>query len=138
MKRLAIIALGLLAATVSYAQLDTELKYQVELGATAGNGTYAPLWFTANRYGLSSSEPNSGYLRAGIAYEKELKRNWKVAAGIDLAGTVNHQNSFNVQQLYADISWKVLNLSIGIKERKGFPSMKIPRRKLSTPFGAAI
>lgn len=124
MKRLAIIALGLLAATVSYAQLDTELKYQVELGTTAGNGTYAPLWFTANRYGLSSSEPNSGYLRAGIAYEKELKRNWKVAAGIDLAGTVNHQNSFNVQQLYADISWKVLNLSIGIKERKGFPLEK--------------
>lgn len=124
MKRLTLTATFAFLITAVYAQLDTDLKYRVELGATAGGGTYAPLWFTANRYGLSSVEPNSGYMRAGIAYEKEMRHNWKIAAGIDLAGTVNHQKAFNIQQLYADFSWKVLTLSIGIKERDGFPLEK--------------
>lgn len=124
MKRIASFTLGILATVGLYAQSDTELEYRVELGATAGSGTYAPLWFTANRYGLSSVEPNSGYLRAGIAYEKELQRNWKIAAGIDLAGSVNHEQNFNIQQMYSDLSWKMLTLSVGIKERKWFPLEK--------------
>lgn len=124
MKRFTAIAFGILAIANLYAQSDADLEYRVELGATAGSGTYAPLWFTANRYGLSSVEPNSGYVRAGIAYEKDLKWNWKVAAGIDLAGSVNHEQNFNIQQLYADLSWKVLTLSIGAKERKWFPLEK--------------
>ena len=62
--------IGLLTSTTLYGQqADSTFTYSVELGATAGNGTYAPLWFTANRYGLSSVEPNSGYLRAGVAYD---------------------------------------------------------------------
>ena len=123
-RRILMTAIVLLTGTALYAQLGTELKYRVETGVTAGGGTYAPLWFTANRYGLASSKPNSGYLRAGIAYEKELKRNWNIAAGMDLAGAINHEKGFNVQQLYADLSWKVLTLSIGIKERPGFPLEK--------------
>ena len=79
MKRLTLTATFAFLITAVYAQLDTDLKYRVELGATAGGGTYAPLWFTANRYGLSSVEPNSGYMRAGIAYEKEMRHNWKIA-----------------------------------------------------------
>ena len=125
MKRLILTtAIALLTGGIPYAQSDTELEYRVEMGATAGGGTYAPLWFTANRYGLASTEPNSGYLRAGIAYEKELRRNWKIAAGMDLAGAINQEKSFNVQQLYADLSWKVLTLGVGIKERPGFPLEK--------------
>ena len=125
MKRLILTtAIALLTGGIPYAQSDTELEYRVEMGATAGGGTYAPLWFTANRYGLASTEPNSGYLRAGIAYEKELRRNWKIAAGMDLAGAINQEKNFNVQQLYADLSWKVLTLSVGIKERPGFPLEK--------------
>ena len=64
MKIKAFLLIGLLcSASVSGQQADSILTYRVELGGTAGGGTYAPLWFTANRYGISSVEPNSGYLR---------------------------------------------------------------------------
>ena len=117
--------IGLLTGTALHAQsVDSTLVYRVELGATAGTGTYAPLWFTANRYGLSSVEPNSGYLRAGIAFDRSLRRNWNIKAGFDLAGAINHTKDIQIHQIYADFSWKMLTLSIGEKERSGFPLEK--------------
>lgn len=107
-----------------WGQTDTTLTYRVEASANASDGTYAPLWFTANRFGLSSEKPNSGYLRAGVAYHKELGRNWRLETGVDLAGATRQSADFVIQQLYADISWKMLTLSVGSKERYGFPLEK--------------
>lgn len=122
MKIKAFLLIGLLcSASVSGQQADSILTYRVELGGTAGGGTYAPLWFTANRYGISSVEPNSGYLRAGITYDRQLKRNWRIEAGFDLAGGINHESDVQLHQMYADFSWKMLTLSVGSKERPGFP-----------------
>ena len=112
-----VLCLFLGGASCGLAQTDTLLTYRVEASANASSGSYAPLWFTANRNGLSSQEPNSGYLRAGLAYRQAFNRGWKIGAGLDLAGAVNSPSGFIVQQAYADISWRVLNLSIGSKER---------------------
>lgn len=100
------------------------LDYKVEMSGNAATGTYAPLWLTANRYGLASQEPNSGYLRAGVCYNKSMKHNWRLETGLDLAGAVNQTAPFVVQQAYADISWRMLTLSVGSKERPGFPLEK--------------
>ena len=108
-------------------QAHSDLTYRIEASGNLSNGTYAPLWLTANRYGLSSQEPNSGYIRAGILYDKELKRHWHLKAGLDLAGAANQTSDFVIQQAFADISWKFLRLSIGSKERNGFPLDKNTR-----------
>lgn len=108
-------------------QTGSTLDYRIEAGGNVSEGTYAPLWFTANRYGLSGNEPNSGYLRAGMEYRKPLKNHWRVQAGVDLAGTMNQTSSFVVQQAYGDISWRFLTLSIGSKERAGIPMEKYER-----------
>lgn len=108
-------------------QADSILTYRIEAGAQAGNGTYAPLWFTGNRYGLISNEPNTAYFRAGITYQKEFKHYWHLHAGIDLAGGTNLISNFQLRQFYADFGWKVLNLSFGHKERTGFPLDKNER-----------
>ena len=100
------------------------LDYKVEMSGNAATGTYAPLWLTANRYGLASQEPNSGYLRAGVCYNKSMKHNWRLETGLDLAGAVNQTAPFVVQQAYADLSWRMLTLSVGSKERPGFPLEK--------------
>ena len=112
-----------------YAQTGVSLAYRVEASANASSGEYAPMWLTANRYGLSSVRANSGYLRAGLFYAQLLKRGWRVEAGLDLAGTLNHgadagRAGFVVQQAYGDLSWRMLTLSIGSKERPGFPLEK--------------
>lgn len=101
-----------------------ELNYRIEASGNASTGTYAPMWFTANRYGLASVKPNSGFLRAGVDYRRELKRGWQVAAGLDVAGAAEQTAAFVIQQAYADISWRMLTLSIGSKERPGFPLEK--------------
>ena len=58
--------------TVSAQQNTSTLTYRVETSGNISEGTYAPLWFTANRYGLSGNETKSGYLRAGMEYKKAL------------------------------------------------------------------
>lgn len=105
-------------------QTDSILTYRIEVGVQAGNGTYAPLWFTSNRYGLISNESNAAYLCAGITYQKEFKHNWHLNAGMDLSGGANSVSYFQFQQFYADFGWKALNLSFGRKERSGFPLNK--------------
>lgn len=58
MKLKAILFFAILSGSLAQAQTEnSSLTYHVELGATAGNGTYAPLWFTGNRYGLGSTNP---------------------------------------------------------------------------------
>ena len=47
---------------------DSIFQYRVEAAVTASTGDFAPLWLTANRYGMESERPNSGYLRAGLEW----------------------------------------------------------------------
>ena len=129
MRKLLLI-LSVVMATTAEAQVpvpDTArqaLTYRVEASATAGCGDYAPLWLTANRQGLSGVETRSAYLRAGVAWRRELNRGWRVGAGLDLAGTYGQIAPFVMQQAYADVGWRWGNLSLGSKER--WPEMKDP------------
>lgn len=119
--------LSVLAVPVYAQQQEQSLSYRVEASATVSNGDYAPLWLTANRYGMSSSDNKSAYLRAGIAWNRSFNHGWNIDAGLDLAGGKNLASTFWVQQAYMDFSWRPLTLSIGSKERSGFPLEKNER-----------
>ncbi len=103
------------------------LSYRVEASAVVSDGDHAPLWLTANRYGMGSSAAKSAYLRAGAAWRKELGKYWSVEAGLDLAAGKNMASKAWIEQAYADLSWKMLTLSMGSKERLGFPLEKNAR-----------
>lgn len=115
-----LLILSLLPVSAVYSNNDT-LRYNVEMSANISSGGYAPLWFTANRYGLSGEQPNSGYLRTGVYYGRQLSETWRIEAGLDVAGALNHTSAFAVQQAYADVSWKGFTISAGSKERGAFP-----------------
>lgn len=106
---------------------DDSLSYRVEASAVVSDGDHAPLWLTANRYGMGSSAAKSAYLRAGAAWRKELGKHWSVEAGLDLAAGKNMASKVWIEQAYADLSWKMLTLSMGSKERPGFPLEKNAR-----------
>lgn len=111
--------------TPLYAQQPADsLKYNVEAGVAVSDGKYAPVWLTANRYGMAGNESKFGYVRAGVEWNKPLKKGWRIDAGLDIAGGKNLPSKCWIQQAYADISWKPLTLSIGSKERTGFPLEK--------------
>lgn len=103
------------------------LSFRMETAVVASNGNDAPLWLTANRYGMGSNSARSAYLRAGAAWQKEMKKNWRIGLGLELAGGKNLASKVWLQQAYVDISWKMLTLSIGSKERAGFPLEKNER-----------
>ena len=105
---------------------NSRLEYNIETFANFSSGEYAPFWFTANRYGLGSVEPNSFYLKAGVDWKRNFNHGWKVGAGLDLAAGANISTNFSIHQAYVDVAWRALNLSIGSKERINSPLDKNP------------
>ena len=132
MKKIILITL-LAATTVSSAQisrLGNDIQYQASLEGTAGNGDVAPFWFTNNRYGLGTTEVNSGLLRASIVRNAEADslRKWRIGYGADLVGALNHDSYFVLQQLFADFQYRAVRLSVGQKERP----MELKNQRLSS------
>ena len=106
----------LLLPLTSYAQFTKGLSYRAETGVSFSGGEHTPFWLTANKQGLSSIEKNNGYLRAGIFRELENDKRFSYAFGTDLAVAYNFTSTIVVQQLYADLKYRCLGLSIGSKE----------------------
>jgi len=107
------------SAWAQFSRLGKDVQYKATLQGTAGSDNPAPFWFTNNRYGLGTIEPNSLLLRAAIGrdVEADSKRHWRIGYGLDLVGAVNHDSHFIVQQAFADFQYKAVRLSIGQKER---------------------
>ncbi len=108
-----------LTCSAQISRLGQDVEYTATLQGTAGTGDVAPFWFTNNRYGLGAIENNSGLLRANLHrnVEADSLRHWRFGYGADVVGAINHDNKFILQQLYADVQWKMLRLSVGQKER---------------------
>lgn len=107
---------------VSHAQrhrLASGTEYHAEVSATTSTGRFAPLWLTAGRYGLSSAEPHSGYLRGGIgrSIANDSLRQWRFGYGIDLAVGVGMPSVFVPQQVYAAVEYRGFRLTAGCWEQ---------------------
>ena len=100
---------------------DASFRYWAEVSALASDGGNAPLWFTANRYGAYGVREHQALVRTGVSYRKEWKRDWRIDSGLELAGGSHLVSPFWLQQAYVDVAWKKLVLSMGCKQRPGFP-----------------
>ncbi len=95
------------------------LEATVEASVTAATGDFAPLWLTANRYGLSSVRSLSNYERVRVerGIMQDSARVWKLGYGLDLALAFGHERTFIVQQAFVEGSWKKLKLTVGAKQQ---------------------
>lgn len=112
-----IIVATLALMSFTYAQAQ-ELVESQEVTCAYGNGDFAPMWHMSNRQGLASEKAGFGYARLGVMGNHKFCRsgigfNWgaDVVAGLEMTYPVF------VQQAYVDVSWKMLRLSVGQKER---------------------
>lgn len=107
--------------TAEYIKTPLEdIEYKLEAsGNYSFDSKHTPFWLHSNRYGLGGITPRNGHVRAGISrsYKNDSNRNWKVGYGLDLVAAHNYTSDFFIQQLYADIAYKNVLLSIGAKER---------------------
>ena len=110
--------------------LGKGISYSIETSGTISNGNHSPFWLTANRYGLSSIERNSGYIRGSIcrSAENDNGRHWDIGYGADFVVPANYTSKFVVQQLYADVRWLKGTLTIGQKEQP----MQLKNNELSS------
>ena len=129
-----VILTSLIAITLNaFAQspdLGKGISYSIEMSGTLSDGEHAPLWLTANRYGLASIERNSGHIRGGIfrSAQNDSLRHWDIGYGADLVIPANHTSHFFVQQLYADVRWMKGVLTIGQKQQP----MQLKNNELSS------
>ena len=112
----------LILPLTAYAQpsrLAEDVSYSAQLVGTAGSGSQAPFWFTNNRYGLGDAENGYAYLRASLqrSTEADRHRHWRLGYGADAVVSTGMQSHLVLQQLYADVEWQALRLSVGQKER---------------------
>ena len=107
--------------TAEYIKTPLEdIEYKLEAsGNYSFDSKHTPFWLHSNRYGLGGITPRNGHVRAGISrsYKNDSNRNWKVGYGLDLVAAHNYTSDVFIQQLYADIAYKNVLLSIGAKER---------------------
>ena len=134
------VILFMFASAVSYGQeasdssfvsrMLRDVEYMGEASVNAGVGDHAPLWLHSNRYGLSSIEKNSGYLRGGLyrSTRADSLYKWRHGYGVDVAIGANYNSTLIIHQLYYDLDWKHGRLSIGAKER----GMELKNNQLSS------
>lgn len=108
------------ATEAQFSRLKENVYYEGTVTSAFSGGEYAPFWFTSNRYGLSSHKNNYGYLRGSIQRSvlTDSLRNWRIGYGADMAVAIGMESKhFIIQQLFTDIQWKSIRLSLGQKER---------------------
>lgn len=105
-------------------------SFFVETSATFSDGSHAPFWLTVNKYGLSSVERNSGYVRGGVfrSAMNDSTRRWDIGYGADFVIPVNYTSDLAVQQLYADVRWLKGVLTVGQKQQP----MQLKNNELSS------
>ena len=105
--------------TVSGSQTGHSLVYRFESVGALAKGSYAPFWHISNRQGLSSFNPESGYMRFAALGSMSKSDVSSIGYGADLGVGAGMQNNLILQQLYVDFNYKWLGLFMGMKERWG-------------------
>lgn len=102
----------------------------IEMSGAFSDGTHAPFWLTANRYGISSIERNSGYVRGGAFRDVmgDSTRHWDLGYGADVVVPSNYTSAVFLQQLYTDLRWQKGTLTIGQKQHP----MQLKNNELSS------
>lgn len=114
---------GLLALFPSaYAQEEvTEEKaestvYRIEAFGSVATGSNTPFWMVSNRYGVVPLDGGNGYLQAGAFHNQTFGKGFRWSAGLDMVLSIPRYRNVYVQQVYAELGYKCLQLSVGSKE----------------------
>lgn len=117
MRHITAIIVACIAITSIQAQ---NVNYSIEFTGAMSDGNYTPFWHLSNRQGLSSIDTKSAYMRAGVSGQHLIANNkLNIAWGADIITSYNHTSTFFIQQAFADIKYKKIQLSLGQKERWG-------------------
>lgn len=90
----------------------------VEAHQTLSSGDHSPFWLAANKQGLSSVDKGFGFVEVGAVKHMDKSSRFSWGAGVDLAVPWKFTSSFVIQQLYAEVKWRSLSLSVGSRNHE--------------------
>lgn len=106
--------------STAYAQHTEEKEqstsYRIEALGSVSTNHSTPFWMVSNRYGVIPLDGGSGYMQAGVFHNQTFGKGFRWSAGLDLVVAVPRYKNVYVQQVYAELGYKCLQLSIGSKE----------------------
>jgi hypothetical protein len=103
-----------------FAQSDSvsnALTYRMEAFGSAASGDNTPFWLVSNRYGVVPLDAGNGYVKAGAFHNGVFANGFYWGAGLDMVAATPRYRNVYIQQLYAEIGFQALLISIGSKER---------------------
>ncbi|MDR1644867.1 MAG: capsule assembly Wzi family protein [Tannerellaceae bacterium] len=111
---------AMMNAGVAPAQTDNEPAgwlYRTEIFASAASDRYTPFWMVSNRNGLVPLEAGNAYLSAGIFYRQQYANGIRWSGGADVAAVTPRYRNLMVRQLYTEVAYRSLLLSVGSREQ---------------------
>ncbi|MCD7931209.1 MAG: hypothetical protein LUH15_07490 [Tannerellaceae bacterium] len=99
------------------AENEEALVYKIELFGSAATGSTTPFWIVSNKYGKIPLDSNNSYLSAGVFQNQRFGKGFYWNAGLDVIASTSRYRNVYVQQVYGEIGYKKLQLSIGSKEK---------------------
>ncbi|MDR2041567.1 MAG: capsule assembly Wzi family protein [Tannerella sp.] len=101
-------------------------------GSLSTNGQ-TPFWMASNRYGVVPLKSPEGYLQAGVFHRQPLGRaGWAWSVGADMVAARPRYRTAYVQQLFGELSFRRLSLSIGSREADRHYSQSLMDPRLSS------
>lgn len=94
------------------------LEYSISTRATFSGGENTPFWLVSNINGLGSPHFNNGYVRGEIVKPMSSSKRFDWGAGADLTGAWNLPAPFAIRQLYGELHYRSLYVSIGSKNHR--------------------
>ncbi len=121
MKTLFVLAttICLCGTTSAFSQTDTNTtSYKAKAFGSVATGAYTPFWMVSNQYGIVPLDANNGFFNAGVFHNQHFGKGFRWSAGLDLVAAAPRYHNVYIQQLYAEVGYKCLQLSVGSKENK--------------------
>lgn len=106
-----------LSAQIQETPAGDATSYRAEMGGTLSSGDYAPFWIASNRYGVVPLDADNAYLKAGVFHRQHFGKGFRWGVGLDLVAAVPRYKHVYIHQLYAELGYKWIELSVGSKER---------------------
>ena len=105
-----------IAQCLSQSKISGSTDYNIESFGSVATDKYTPFWIVSNKYGTTPLEAGNAYLRSGVFHNQSIGKRFQWSAGIDIIAATPRYRNVYVQQVYAGIRYKFLNLTIGSKE----------------------
>lgn len=116
---LPVVILALLPSALNAQADEPVLALQFETVGLTGGGKHAPFWHTSLRQGLPSVETSNGYTHVAALGGVHRPSGFGADYGLDLGVGAGLESNLFVHQLYADVYFRWLGMSVGMKERWG-------------------